>query len=89
MFKVGGKISFVKNNFVYLFLAVLGLPHCIGFSLVAPSGGHFPVMAQGLLIVVASPVAEHRLKSTRASVVAVQAQELWFLAVEHRLSSCD
>ena len=39
---------------------MLGLPHCIGFSLVAPSGGHFPVMAQGLLTVVASPVAEHR-----------------------------
>ena len=59
---------------------MLGLPHCVGFSLVASSGGHFPVMAQGLLLAVASPVAEHRLKSAQASVVAVRAQWLWLLS---------
>ena len=38
---------------MYLFMAVLGLHCCVGFSLVA----------------VASVVAEHRLQGTRASVV--------------------
>ena len=40
------------NNFIYLFLTMLGLHCCVGFSLVAMCG---------LLIVVASLDAEHRL----------------------------
>ena len=47
-----------KNNFIYLFLAVLGLHCCAGFSLVA---------MHGLLIAEASVAAEH---GSRASVVA-------------------
>ena len=47
--------------FIYLFLAVLGLCCCAGFSLAAASRGYSLVVAQGLLIAVVSPVVEHRL----------------------------
>ena len=46
---------------MYLFLAVLGLHRCPGFSLVAASGGYSLVLIPGLLIAVASLVAKHRL----------------------------
>ena len=46
---------------IYLFLAVLGLCRCSGFSLVAASGGRCLVVGCGLLIAAASLVAEHRL----------------------------
>ena len=51
---------FFKQKF-YLFLAVLGLFCCVGFSLVAASGGYSPVAVLRLLIAVASLVAEHGL----------------------------
>ena len=51
---------FFKQNF-YLFLAVLGLFCCVGFSLVAASGGYSLVAVLRLLIAVASLVAEHGL----------------------------
>ena len=41
-----------------------------GLCLIAASTGHSVVVVCGLLIVVASLVAEHRLQSTKASVVA-------------------
>ena len=47
--------------FIYLFLTVLGLHCCVGFSLVAVSGGCSLVAARGLLTAVASFVAGHRL----------------------------
>ena len=40
---------------------MLGLCCCLGFSLVAVSGGHPLVAVHDLLIVVACFVAEHRL----------------------------
>ena len=46
---------------------MLGLCCCAGFSLIA-SGGDSLVEMLGLLIVVASLVAERRLQGTRASV---------------------
>ena len=49
------------NNYIYLFLAVLGLRCCGGFSLVAASASYSLVAVCRLLIVVASLVAEHRL----------------------------
>ena len=53
---------FIKNNFIYLFiLAVLGLLCCTGFSLVAEFRDYSPVAVCGLLIAVASLVAEHGL----------------------------
>ena len=50
-----------KNNFIYLFLAVLGLCCCSGFSLVVEGGGYSLVTVCGLLITVASVVVEHGL----------------------------
>ena len=43
-----------KNNFIYVFLAVLGLPYCTGLSLVAVSGGYSVAAVCRLLSVVAS-----------------------------------
>ena len=42
-------------------MAVLGLRCCKGFSLVETSRGYSPVAVLGLLIVVASLIAEHGL----------------------------
>ena len=47
-----------KNNFIYLFLAVLGLHCCAGFSLVVATGDYSLVVVLGLLIAVASLFAE-------------------------------
>ena len=44
-----------------LYLAVLGLRHCTGFSLVPVSRGRSPVAVRGLLIAVASLVVERGL----------------------------
>ena len=43
---------------MFLFLAVLGLPCCAGFPLVAASGGYCLVAVGGLLIAVASLAVE-------------------------------
>ena len=51
-------IFFFLNDFIYFFLAVLGLPCCEGFSLVAASGGSSLVVMSGPLIAVASFVVE-------------------------------
>ena len=48
-----------------LFLALLGLRCCAGFSLVAASRGSSPGAVHGLLIVVDSLVAEHRRQVCR------------------------
>ena len=45
----------------YLFLAVLGLPRCAGFSLIVGSGGYSLVSVCELLTVVDSLVGKHRL----------------------------
>ena len=54
--------------YIYLFLSVLGLCSCVGFSLAAASGGNSLVAMHVLLIAVASPVADHGLSGARASV---------------------
>ena len=64
--------------FIYLVLAVLGLPCCTGFSLVSESRGYSRVAVIGLHIAVASLVVERRLSGVWASV-----------AVAHGLSSCS
>ena len=51
------------NDFIYLFLAVLGLLCCEGFSRVAASGGGSLVVMSGLLIAVASSVVERGLQA--------------------------
>ena len=65
----------VKNYFVEGG-AVLGLCCCVGFSLVAASGGHSPVVVCGLLIAVASLVAEHGLQSLWFPGSRAQARQL-------------
>ena len=56
--------------FMYL-LAVLGLVAAQAFAVVDVSGGYSPVVVGGLLIALASHVAEHRLQGMWAAVVAV------------------
>ena len=56
--------TILKNNLIYLFiylLTVLGLHSCTGFPPVAMSGGSYIVGVLGLLVAVASLVAEHGL----------------------------
>ena len=65
--------------FIYLFLATLGLRCCVGLFLVVASWGYSPAVVCGLLIWVASLVAEHGLYGQWASVA---------VALEHRLDSC-
>ena len=56
------KISLIfLYNFMYLFVTVLGLCCCTGFSLLAVSGGCYLVAVCRLLIAMASLVVEHRL----------------------------
>ena len=52
-------MSFKKNVFIYLLLAVLGLRCCAGFSLAVGSGACSLVAVRWLLAEVASLVAEH------------------------------
>ena len=46
------------NNFIYLFLAVLGFHCCVCFSLVVECGSYCLVVVHRLLIAAASLVAE-------------------------------
>ena len=46
--------------FIYLFLAVLCLPCCMGFSLVVVNGGYFLAAGHKPLIAVDFLAAEHR-----------------------------
>ena len=54
-------IPYIFLKGICLFLAVLGLRCCEGFSLVAPSRGYTLVGVHRLLMAEASLVAEHRL----------------------------
>ena len=67
----------LKNKFMHLFLAVLGLCCCSGFSLVVVSGGYSSLQCAGFSLWWLL-VAEHRLYGMRASVVSAR-----------RLSSCS
>ena len=62
-------LVFLYSMFIYLFLTVLSLYHCTGFSLVADSRGYILVAERELLLAVASLVVEHGLWGTWASVV--------------------
>ena len=63
----------LKNYLIYLFLAVLGLPCCTGFSLVAESGDYFLVAMSRLLIVVASFLVKLRPRTPGLSSWGSQA----------------
>ena len=59
--KMYHEFSFLKMC-IYLFLAVLGLRCCTGFSLVAVSGGYSLVAVLELLIAMASLAVGHGLR---------------------------
>ena len=86
------------HSFIYLFLTVLGLHCCAGFSFVSASRG-YSLVVHWLLIVVASLVVEHICCGALASLISAQSSRegsatthgfrscgSWALA--HRLSSC-
>ena len=80
---------FFLSYFIYLFLAVLGL-HCCAraFSGCGERGLLF-VAVRGLLVAVASLVAEHGALGMWASVVVAHGLSSCGLrALERRLSSC-
>ena len=54
--------------FIHFYFWLCGC--CMGFSLVAKSGGYSLVAVRGILVAVASLAAEHRLYGTQASAVA-------------------
>ena len=62
-------------NFAWLFLAVLGLRCCVGFPLVAVSGGCSPVVVHGLLTAVASLVGRTGSRACGLSSCGSQALE--------------
>ena len=67
---------------------MLSLHCCTGFSLVARSRGYSLVLEFGLLIVLASLFAEHRLYTAWASAVAACGlSSCGSRALEHRLNS--
>ena len=67
---------------------MLGLPCCLGFSLIVASRGHSLAVVHRLLIAVA-PVVEHRLWDTQASVAAVPGlRSTGSVAVVHGFSCC-
>ena len=72
-------LLFLNSIYLFIFGCAGFSLLCNSFSLVAASRDYSLVVALGLLITVASLVAEHRLEGSRASAVA--APGLW-------LSSC-
>ena len=68
---------------------MLDLHCCVGFSEIVVSRGYSLAVVHRRLIVVASLVAEHRLKSVWVSlVVAHGLRSFDSCALEYRLSSC-
>ena len=67
--KILDVIILIKKN-VFIYLAVLGLGCCMGFSLVAGSGGCSLVAVCSVLTAVASPAVAHGGEGVQASAVA-------------------
>ena len=68
---------------------MLGLYCCRGFSLVVASESYSPAVVHGLLIAVASLVAEYGLQGTQALVVSAHGlSSFGSPAAEHRVSCC-
>ena len=78
----------LKDLFIYLVLAVLGLFCCVGFSLVAESGDYSLAVVLGLHLV-SSLAAELKLEGTWVSGVAARGLSCCgSQALERRLNSC-
>ena len=75
---------------MYLFLAVLGVHWCTGFSLVVLNWGFSLVAVCRLLIAATSFVAEYKLWGSWASRVSARGlSSFGSAALEHRLSSAS
>ena len=84
----GREQNLFKNNLTYLFLTVLSLRCCMGFSLVVVSRGYSSAVVHRLPIVVAS-LTERGLQDVQPSGVAAHRLSSWgSQALEYRLSSC-
>ena len=82
-------LLFFKNiTVLYLFLTVLGLCCCAGFSLIVASGGYSLVAVLRCLIVVASIVGHVFQGSWAPAVVAPGLQSTDSVGVVHGLSYC-
>ena len=68
--------SFFFFNFIYLFLAVLGLRFCARAFSSCGKRGPFFIAVRGPLTIAASLVAEHRLQTRRLSSCGSRAQLL-------------
>ena len=69
---------------------MLSLHCCAGFSLVSANGGYSLAAVLGLLIVVASLVAEHELQGTWAALVLARGlSSCGSRALEHGLSCSE
>ena len=66
----------LKLLFIYLFLAVLGLPFCARAFSICGKRRPLLIAVRGPLTIVASLVAEHRLQTRRLSTCGSRAQPL-------------
>ena len=78
------KVFFFLNNFIYLFLALLGLRHQEGFSLVPASEGHSVVGVLRPLLARSTQAVGHAAFGSCGSVFSSCSSQ----APEHRLSRC-
>ena len=71
---IGGFLLYIYIIYLFIglfgFMSVLGIHSCVGFFIVALRMGSSPVVLCRLLIVMASPVAEHRLQALMSVVAA-------------------
>ena len=66
---LGLLMALTLYSFIYLCIAVLGLPCCVSLSLAVESGG-YSLVVLGLLAAVASLIAAHGPEDPWASVIA-------------------
>ena len=82
--------NFHKTLNTCLFLAVLGLHRCVGFSLAAASMGSSPVVVEGFLPVAASLTLEHGLQGAGSVVVhGLSCPEAGGIFPEQGLNQCS
>ena len=70
-------VTILKNYLIYLFLAALGLRCCAHAFSSCDEQGLLFISVHGLLIAVASLVAEHGLQGLGFSSCGMRAQQLW------------
>ena len=84
--------TFLQIILLFLFLALLGLHCCSGFSLVAcggGGGGTYSLVAMCGLLIAVTFLVEQRLWDAWVSVAMVRRlNSCGFWTLEHRLNSC-